>query len=71
MLADLFAPDYVSNQDTETHHVCGTCGELKPVTEFYKDGKTKDGKIKYRRDCKECYKRTRVIEAKMKERKAK
>jgi hypothetical protein len=52
--------------DTETHRVCGTCGELKPVEDFYKDGKDNHGNIKYRRDCKECYKVTRIRESEMK-----
>lgn len=62
-LTDMF----VSDKDTETHRVCGTCGELRPVEDFYKDGKDNHGNIKYRRDCKECYKKTRYQEAKMKE----
>ena len=33
---------------------------------FYKDGKDKNGKPKYRRDCKDCYKATRIHEAEMK-----
>jgi hypothetical protein len=66
-LTDMF----VSDKDTETHRVCGTCGELKPVEDFYKDGKDNHGNIKYRRDCKECYKVTRIRESKMKGRKKK
>lgn len=62
---------FVSDKDTETHRVCGTCGELKPVEDFYKDGKDNHGNIKYRRDCKECYKVTRVHELEMKGRKKK
>lgn len=62
---------FVSDKDTETHRVCGTCNELKPVEDFYKDGKDNHGNIKYRRDCKECYKVTRIREAKMKVRKKK
>ena len=62
---------FVSDKDTETHRVCGTCGELKPVEDFYKDGKDNHGNIKYRRDCKECYKVTRIREAEMKGRKKK
>lgn len=62
---------FVSDKDTETHRVCGTCNELKPVEDFYKDGKDNHGNIKYRRDCKECYKVTRIREAKMKGRKKK
>ena len=53
---------FISERDTETERVCGTCGELKAVTEFYKDGKDPTGKIRYRRDCKECYKHTRMTE---------
>lgn len=53
---------FIGEQDTETHRVCGTCGELKPVEAFYKDGK-RNGKIRYRRDCRECYKKARMAEA--------
>lgn len=61
-ITDLF----VSDKDTETERVCGTCGQLKPVEDFYKDGKDKNGKIRYRRDCRDCYKRARMLEAKAK-----
>ena len=57
-LTDMF----VSTKDTDTHRVCGTCGKLKPVEDFYKE----TGKPKYRRDCKDCYKATRIHEAEMK-----
>lgn len=60
---------YLSDRDTDTEHVCGTCGQLKPVTEFYKDGKDRHGKIRYRRDCKDCYKYQRMQEATRKARK--
>lgn len=63
-LTDMF----VATHDTDTHRVCGTCGQLKPVEEFYKDGKGKDGKPRYRRDCKGCYKVARMHEAEMKKR---
>ena len=66
MLVDIFATDYVSNRDTDTHRVCGTCGELKPVSEFYKDGKDRNGNVRYRRDCKDCYKKTRIMEERLK-----
>ena len=66
MLADIFATDYVSNRDTDTHRVCGTCGELKPVSEFYRDGKDRNGNVRYRRDCKDCYKKTRIMEERLK-----
>lgn len=68
MLDDPKTAGYIGDSDTETHRVCGTCRELKPVSEFYKDGKDNKGNVRYRRDCKDCYKKTRVIEARMKER---
>lgn len=52
---------YVASKDTETHRVCGMCGELKPVEEFYKDGKNSNGNTRYRRDCKDCYKAARMM----------
>lgn len=58
-ITDLF----VSSRDTDTHRVCGTCGELKPVEAFYRDGKYSNGKVRYRRDCRECYKKARMEEA--------
>lgn len=66
MLDQIFVQDFISDRDTDTHRVCGTCGELKPVEAFYKDGKDHNGNTRYRRDCKECYKKTRVIEERMK-----
>lgn len=66
-LEQIFGIDYVGARDTDTHRVCGSCGELKPVEAFYKDGKYSNGKTRYRRDCRECYKRQRILEAKMKE----
>lgn len=63
-LADIF----IGEQDTSTHRVCGTCGKLKPVEAFYKDGRDSSGKVRYRRDCRECYKNTRIKEQKLKER---
>ena len=57
---------YLSDKDTNTHRVCGTCNELKPLAEFYKDGKDAEGNDRYRRDCKECYKNTRLQEAAVK-----
>ena len=64
-LSDMF----VATNDTDTHRVCGTCGQLKPVECFYKDGKDKHGKMRYRRDCKDCYKITRMHEAEIKAKK--
>ena len=56
--------EYISDYDTDTERVCGTCGELKPLTAFYKDGKYSNGKDRYRRDCKDCYKMRRFKEFK-------
>lgn len=47
--------------DAETR-VCGCCEKELPVDNFYKDGTDKHGKIKYRRDCKNCYRLTRLTE---------
>lgn len=63
---EVFGTDYIGNRDTDTHRVCSYCGELKPVEDFYRDGKDSHGNIKYRRDCKECYKTQRYLEAKRK-----
>lgn len=35
--------------------LCTFCGELKPITEFGKNGVDAEGKQKYRDDCKVCY----------------
>ena len=61
--------DFIGNKDTDTERVCGTCGKLLPVTDFFKDGKTPNGKIKYRRDCRECYRYTRLQNALLKDKK--
>lgn len=53
-------------EEREEDRLCGTCGELKPASAFYKDGKTPDGKTRRRRDCIDCYKKTRVAEEALK-----
>ena len=58
MLQDMFEVP----KDSDTHRVCGMCEESKPFDQFYKDGKDGKGNIKYRRDCKDCYKRARITE---------
>lgn len=57
---------FIADKDTDTHRVCGCCGLLKPVECFYKDGKYSNGKTRYRRDCKDCYKKTRFMEPRRK-----
>ena len=54
---------FVADRDTDTHRVCGSCGQLKPVEAFYKDGRYPNGKTRYRRDCRDCYKKARFEEA--------
>jgi hypothetical protein len=49
-------------KEQQAERLCGTCGFPKDLNQFYKDGKDKEGNTKYRRDCKECYNKTRVIE---------
>lgn len=53
--------------DTEHGRTCSVCGNVKPVTEFYKDGKNANGDTRYRRDCKNCYNIARMREKKAKE----
>lgn len=57
--------------DTEDSRYCPECEQLKPFDQFYKDGIDTDGNIKYRRDCKECYKKRRLAAKKLKETKTK
>ena len=54
--------NFLAEGDTDTHRICGTCGAKKPLDAFYKDGKDRHGKMRYRRDCKECYKKTRMMD---------
>lgn len=68
-IGEVFGAEYLCARDTDTHRVCSACGELKPVEEFYRDGKDRHGNVKYRRDCKDCYKTQRYLEMKRKERK--
>lgn len=41
---------------------CLTCNRNLSVSDFYLDGKNSKGEPKYRRDCKDCYRRTRLSE---------
>ena len=47
--------DQYDNEGNIVAKVCGMCGELKPIEEFYRNGKGPSGKYRYRRDCKKCY----------------
>ena len=66
---EVFGADFIGVHDTDTHRVCGYCGELKPVEDFYKDGKNSKGQVRYRRDCRDCYKKQRILEYKWKKEK--
>ena len=66
MLESVFGADYIGAHDTDTHRVCGTCGELKPLDAFYRDGRDSHGNVRYRRDCRECYKIQRIQDAERK-----
>ena len=55
---DLFEKEQFDIKDEAgniIYRVCGICGELLPIDEFYKNGKGPSGKPRYRRDCKKCY----------------
>lgn len=52
--------DSMIPSDTETHRTCSVCLKSKEFNEFYKDGKDINGVGKIRRDCKECYRKTRL-----------
>lgn len=54
-----FEDELTIEPDSETHRTCSICGCRRRFDEFYKDGKNKDGTIRYRRDCKVCYKNAR------------
>lgn len=60
------ADHFIASRDTATHRVCGSCGELLPIDNFFKDGEDSKGNTRYRRDCKQCYKKARIQEAKRK-----
>jgi len=64
-LKDLFEPTAIE-PDSETERTCGSCLERKNILEFYRDGKDSKGNDKYRRDCKDCYRKQRLSERKAK-----
>ena len=47
-----------------TTKVCSVCGLEKKLTEFPKNGRDKEGAVRYRADCKECYNISRKINKK-------
>lgn len=65
MLSELFVTPPLQ-PDTEETRTCGCCLQPLATTAFYTDGKDREGNIRYRRDCKDCYKTTRAREARVK-----
>lgn len=51
---DTLVDQYNENGEL-TMKVCGCCGKLKSISNFYRNGKGPSGRIRYRRDCKACY----------------
>ncbi|MNB67558.1 hypothetical protein D3C87_1016820 [compost metagenome] len=47
--------------DKDGERTCGTCLQRLPVSKFYRDGKDSDGSDRYRRDCKDCYRKNRLM----------
>ena len=45
---------------------CTVCGNQLELASFYKDGKNSKGEIKYRGECKDCYRITRLQSRRMK-----
>lgn len=54
-LFDEVPDDVYDDEGNIVMKVCSCCGQLKPISEFYKNGRTVSGKPRYRRDCKSCY----------------
>lgn len=63
----MFEAEFI--KDPEGTRTCGTCSVNKSVDAFYSDGKDSDGNRRYRRDCKECYRVTRLKSRKKSKRK--
>lgn len=55
----MFEPSLIE-RDEDGFRTCGTCLERKPISEFYKDGVDTNGNPRYRRDCKQCYRISRL-----------
>lgn len=41
--------------DGKVYRLCSFCGQLKPITDFSRNGKNPDGTARYRLDCRVCY----------------
>jgi hypothetical protein len=55
----MFEPTLIP-KDNDGERTCGCCFKPKPIDQFYKDGTDSEGNPKFRRDCKECYRITRL-----------
>lgn len=47
--------EYTSEDFSNGTRRCVFCGQIKPLTDFPRNGKDKYGKTVYRQDCKTCY----------------
>lgn len=65
----IFEPSLLA-PDTDETRTCGNCQKSLPTTSFYRDGSSK-GVIKYRRDCKDCYRKSRLMGRRAKKRRKK
>ena len=50
-----YASDTFVGEDGVLYRSCAFCGEVKPISQYPKNGKDASGKTKYRFDCKTCY----------------
>lgn len=58
MSPDLIKQESESPDLNRTHKICSCCEKLVPLTNFYKESRTKDG---YQRRCKDCQKKSAQI----------
>lgn len=64
-MKNIFEPTLIP-PDHDHERTCGACNQRKSVDEFYKDGKDTAGLPRYRRDCKDCYRKSRLNSRKAK-----
>lgn len=50
-----FTTQEIYSKGTLVAKICSFCGEEKPIAMFPKNGVDKNGKTRYRDDCKQCY----------------
>jgi hypothetical protein len=60
------SPRCTSGRCSMETRTCGHCEQALPLDQFYKDGKDNHGVVRYRRDCKDCFRKTRLTERRAK-----